>query len=130
MWHSASCSSPEFVAKISPRPILILHGARDRVTTYEEAFSLVRLAKPPVGLHPLDGTDHFVFVDPDPRIGLTLRSWLDRYFSAAQRPLRWRNLAAVAVRRISDDARANQQRRSSGRVRPDYQRQTLTPWRQ
>jgi uncharacterized protein len=72
----------EFAAKVSPRPILILHSARDRVTTYEEAFSLVRRAKPPVELHLLDGTDHFMFVNADPRVTSTLRSWLDRYFPA------------------------------------------------
>ncbi len=70
----------EFVGRISPRPLLILHSARDSVTTYEEAFSLVRLAKPPVELHLLDGTDHFMFVNADPRVTFTLRNWLDRYF--------------------------------------------------
>ena len=72
----------EFVGRISPRPLLILHSARDTVTNYEEAFSLVRLAKPPVELHLLDGTDHFMFVNPDPRVAATLRTWLDRYFPA------------------------------------------------
>ena len=70
----------EFAAKVSPRPMLILHSARDTVTTYEEAFSLVRMAKPPVELHLLDGTDHFMFVNADPRVTFTLRNWLDRYF--------------------------------------------------
>ena len=72
----------EVIAKISPRPILILHSARDRVTNYEEAFSMVRLAKPPVELHLMDGTNHFMFVNPDPRVGFVLRNWLDRYFPA------------------------------------------------
>jgi uncharacterized protein len=70
----------EFAAKISPRPLLILHSARDRVTRYEEAFSLVRHAGPPVELYLFDGTNHFMFVDPDPRVGATLRQWLERYF--------------------------------------------------
>ena len=34
----------ELIAKIAPRPILILHSARDRVCNFEEAFSLMRLA--------------------------------------------------------------------------------------
>jgi uncharacterized protein len=72
----------EFVGRISPRPVLILHSARDRVTNYEEAFSLVRLAKPPVELHLLDGTDHFMFVNADPRVTSILRDWLERYFPA------------------------------------------------
>jgi hypothetical protein len=70
----------EMIAKISPRPILILHSARDRVCNYEEAFSLARHAKPPFELHLLDGIDHFMFVDTDPRVALTLRNWLDKYF--------------------------------------------------
>jgi pimeloyl-ACP methyl ester carboxylesterase len=72
----------EFAAKISPRPVLILHSARDSVTKFEEAFSLVRQALPPVELHLLDGTDHFMFVNADPRVTFTLRNWLDRYFPA------------------------------------------------
>ena len=70
----------EFAAKVSPRPLLILHSAGDTVTKNEEAFSLVRHAKPPVELHLLDGTNHFMFVDADPRVAFTLRNWLDRYF--------------------------------------------------
>jgi hypothetical protein len=52
------------------------------VTNYEEAFSLVRRAKPPVELHLLDGPTHFMFVNADPRVALTLHSWLERYFPA------------------------------------------------
>jgi uncharacterized protein len=70
----------EMIGKISPRPILILHSARDRVCNYEEAFSLARHAKPPFELHLLDGADHFMFVNADPRVTVTLRNWLDKYF--------------------------------------------------
>jgi uncharacterized protein len=70
----------EMIAKIAPRPILILHSARDRVCNFEEAFSLMRLAKPPIELHLIDGADHFMFVDPDPRVGFILRNWLDKFF--------------------------------------------------
>jgi hypothetical protein len=70
----------EMIGRISPRPILILHSARDRVCNYEEAFSMARLAKPPFELHLMDGADHFMFVDTDPRVAFTLRNWMDRYF--------------------------------------------------
>jgi pimeloyl-ACP methyl ester carboxylesterase len=63
-----------------PRPILILHSARDRVCNFEEAFSLMRQALPPVELYLIDGVDHFMFVDPDPRVAFILRNWLDRFF--------------------------------------------------
>jgi uncharacterized protein len=72
----------EFAGKISPRPLLVLHSARDSVTRYEEAFSLVRHAKPPVELHLFDGTDHFMFVNADPRVTAALRHWLERYLPA------------------------------------------------
>ncbi len=70
----------EMIAKIAPRPILILHSARDRVCNFEEAFSLMRRASPPIELHLIDGADHFMFVDPDPRVGFILRNWLDKFF--------------------------------------------------
>jgi fermentation-respiration switch protein FrsA (DUF1100 family) len=70
----------EMMARISPRPVLILHSARDRVCNYDEAFSLARMAEPPFELHLLDGADHFMFVDANPQVAFTLRNWLDRYF--------------------------------------------------
>lgn len=75
----------ELIAKIAPRPILILHSARDRVCNFEEAFSLMRRASPPAELHLIDGVDHFMFVDPDPRVAFILRDWLDRFFPINQR---------------------------------------------
>jgi uncharacterized protein len=70
----------DMVARIGPRPVLILHSAGDRVCTADEAFSLARLAKPPVELHLMDGANHFLFVDADPRVAFMLRNWLDRFF--------------------------------------------------
>lgn len=70
----------DLIAKISPRPLLILHSARDRVCRFEEAFSMARLANPPFELHLLEGPDHFMFVDTHPGVSATLRNWLDRHF--------------------------------------------------
>jgi uncharacterized protein len=70
----------DMIGKIGPRPVLILHSAGDRVCTADEAFSLARLAKPPVELHLMDGANHFMFVDPDPRVAFILHNWLDRFF--------------------------------------------------
>lgn len=70
----------EMIGNIAPRPILILHSARDRVCRFEEAFSMARLANPPFELHILDGPDHFMFVDTHPGVVATLRNWLDHYF--------------------------------------------------
>jgi hypothetical protein len=33
-----------------------------------------------VELHLMDGANHFLFVDSDPRIAVMLRTWLDRFF--------------------------------------------------
>jgi uncharacterized protein len=78
----------DFAEGVSPRPLLVLHSARDSVTKYEEAFSLVRRALPPVELHLFDGTDHFMFVNPDLRVVATLRDWLDRYFPARHKEMK------------------------------------------
>jgi pimeloyl-ACP methyl ester carboxylesterase len=70
----------DFAGRIAPRPLLVMHSATDTVTRAEEAFALVRAAKPPVELHLLDGTTHFMFVNADARVAPTMRTWLDRYF--------------------------------------------------
>jgi hypothetical protein len=70
----------DVIDRISPRPILILHSAIDRVTNFEEAFSMVRKARPPVELHLMHGTNHFMFVNPDPRVAFILNDWLNRFF--------------------------------------------------
>ncbi len=72
----------DFVGRIAPRPLLVMHSATDTVTRAEEAFALVRAAKPPVELHLIDGTTHFMFVNADPRVAPTMKLWLDRYFPA------------------------------------------------
>jgi hypothetical protein len=72
----------EMIGRIAPRPVLILHSARDRVCRAEEAFSLARHAGSPFELHVLDGADHFMFVDANPAVVVTLRNWLDRFFPA------------------------------------------------
>jgi len=76
----------EMVGKISPRPVLILHSSADTVTNYEEAFAFVRRGRSPIELHMLDGTTHFMFVNPDPRVASTLKTWLDRYFPLVAAP--------------------------------------------
>jgi uncharacterized protein len=81
----------EFAGRIAPRPMLIMHSATDTVTRAEEAFALVRAARPPVELHLLDGPTHFMFVNADPRVAPTMKLWLDRYF-----PVRLDDGAAAA----------------------------------
>ena len=70
----------EMIARISPRPVLLLHGATDSVTPAVESMELFKRAKPPVELHLIDGADHFMFAEENQRVVNLVREWVDRYF--------------------------------------------------
>ena len=70
----------DVVARIAPRPLLLLHAAHDSVTPTAESIELFRRARPPVELHLFDGVDHFMLREGNPRVTATLRAWLDAYF--------------------------------------------------
>jgi uncharacterized protein len=72
----------EVVARIAPRPLLLLHAAHDSVTPTAESIELFRRARPPVELHLFDGVDHFMLREGNPRVIDTLRAWLGQYFPA------------------------------------------------
>jgi uncharacterized protein len=72
----------EVVARIAPRPLLLLHAAHDSVTPTVESIELFRRARPPVELHLFDGVDHFMLREGSPRVIETLRAWLEQYFPA------------------------------------------------
>jgi fermentation-respiration switch protein FrsA (DUF1100 family) len=72
----------EVVARIAPRPLLLLHAAHDSVTPTAESIELFRRARPPVELHLFDGVDHFMLREGNPRVIATLRGWLEKYFPA------------------------------------------------
>jgi uncharacterized protein len=74
----------DVVARIAPRPLLLLHSAHDSVTPTAESIELFRRARPPVELHLFDGVDHFMLREGNPRVVQTLRAWLDRYFPASR----------------------------------------------
>jgi uncharacterized protein len=74
----------DVVARIAPRPLLLLHSAHDSVTPTAESIELFRRARPPVELHLFDGVDHFMLREGNPRVAQTLRAWLDRYFPASR----------------------------------------------
>jgi pimeloyl-ACP methyl ester carboxylesterase len=73
----------EMIGRISPRPVLLLHGAGDSVTPALESMELFKRAKPPVELHLIDGADHFVFSEDNYRIVELIRGWLLKYFPVA-----------------------------------------------
>jgi pimeloyl-ACP methyl ester carboxylesterase len=70
----------DMIAAISPRPILLLHAVKDNVTPSSESIELFKKAKQPVELHMIDGVDHFMFAESNPRVTDLVKGWLAAYF--------------------------------------------------
>jgi len=68
------------IAAISPRPVLLLHAVKDSVTPSTESIELYKRAKPPVELHLIDGVDHFMFAESNPRVATLVKEWLAAFF--------------------------------------------------
>jgi uncharacterized protein len=64
--------------RIAPRPLLILHSARDEVIAPEGSIELFRSAGSHGDLHILGGVDHFMFGEDDSRVAEIVRTWLKR----------------------------------------------------
>jgi alpha-beta hydrolase superfamily lysophospholipase len=75
----------EVVARIAPRPLLLLHPASDAVTPSEQSIELFRHASMPADLHLFAGIDHFIFSDDNTMVLDLLKGWLRRYLPAEQR---------------------------------------------
>ena len=73
----------EMIGRISPRPVLLLHGANDSVTPPGESIELFKRAKSPAELHLVEGADHFMFAEDNQRLVRLVRDWLDRFFPAS-----------------------------------------------
>jgi uncharacterized protein len=73
----------EVVHRISPRPVLFLHGSDDTVTPTEQSVRLWELAGQPKDLVLITGTDHFPLAGDNPRTRGILKGWLDRYLPVA-----------------------------------------------
>jgi pimeloyl-ACP methyl ester carboxylesterase len=72
----------EVVAKIAPRPLLLLHSTSDSVTPVEQSIELFRHAGQPTELHLFADTDHFMFAESNTRVRRIVRDWLADYFAA------------------------------------------------
>jgi pimeloyl-ACP methyl ester carboxylesterase len=72
----------DVVAKIAPRPLLLLHPSVDSVTPTEQSIELFRHAGQPTELHLFAGMDHFLLGDKEPAAENLLRDWLARFFPA------------------------------------------------
>ena len=72
----------EVVARIAPRPLLLLHSASDSVTPVEQSIALFRQAGQPTELHLFADTDHFMFAESNTRVRQVVQDWLADYFPA------------------------------------------------
>jgi uncharacterized protein len=72
----------ELVGKIAPRPLLLIHAARDSVTPTEQSIEMFKRAGQPAELHLFSGLDHFLFAEKSTRVWTMMRGWLDTYFPA------------------------------------------------
>lgn len=70
----------DVVGNIAPRPLLLLHAARDSVTPTEESIELFKRAGQPTELHLIADVDHFMWGEQNPRVIHLVRDWLERYF--------------------------------------------------
>jgi alpha-beta hydrolase superfamily lysophospholipase len=72
----------DVVGGIAPRPLLLLHSARDSVTPTEQSIDLFLSAGQPTDLHLMADVDHFMFTHQSPLVAGLIRNWLDKYFPA------------------------------------------------
>jgi uncharacterized protein len=71
----------QLVAKIPPRPLLIVHGANDDIVPLTDARELVDAANDSAELRVLAGAGHMLLHDP--RAIALLLGWFDRHLGAA-----------------------------------------------
>jgi fermentation-respiration switch protein FrsA (DUF1100 family) len=69
----------DHVARIAPRPLLIVHPASDRMVPATEAMELYKRAGQPSELFLIAGEDHFPLSGKNPKSPLIIKMWLDRY---------------------------------------------------
>jgi hypothetical protein len=74
----------EVVGNIAPRPLLLIHSAKDSVTPTEQSIEMFKRAGQPAELHLFAGLDHFLFAEQSTRVWNMMRQWLDTYFPATK----------------------------------------------
>jgi hypothetical protein len=74
----------EVVGNIAPRPLLLIHAAKDSVTPTEQSVEMFKRAGQPSELHLFAGLDHFLFAEKSTRVWTMMRGWLDAYFPAVK----------------------------------------------
>ena len=66
----------DFAHRIAPRPLLILHSAKDEVISAENSVDLFHSAGNHGDLHIVGGVDHFMFSENDTRVADIMKNWL------------------------------------------------------
>lgn len=70
----------DVVGKIAPRPLLLLHPARDSVTPTEQSIDLFAHAGQPTDLHLVADVDHFILAEGNTLVRHLVRDWLAKHF--------------------------------------------------
>ena len=70
----------DVVGNIAPRPLLLMHAARDSVTPTEQSIELFKRAGEPTELHLLSDVDHFLLAEQNHRARTIVKDWLDRFY--------------------------------------------------
>jgi uncharacterized protein len=72
----------DVAGRIAPRPLLLLHSAKDSVTPTEQSVDLFHCAGQPTDLHLMADVDHFMFSHASPLVADLIRNWLDQHLPA------------------------------------------------
>ena len=70
----------EVVGRIAPRPLLLMHPAKDTVTPTEQSVELFQHAGQPTDLHLVAGVDHFLMAEGNTVVHNLVRDWLALHF--------------------------------------------------
>jgi len=70
----------DVVGNIAPRPLLLLHPARDSVTPTEQSIDLFLRAGQPTDLHLVADVDHFMLSESNTLVVTLVRNWLEKHF--------------------------------------------------
>ncbi len=70
----------DVVENIAPRPLLLMHAAKDSVTPTEQSIELFKRAGQPTELHLLTDVDHFLLAEQSHRARAIVKGWLDRFY--------------------------------------------------
>jgi hypothetical protein len=74
----------DVVAKIAPRPLLLLHPSDDSVTPSRQSLDLFAKAGQPTDLHLIAGADHWILSEDDPLVMGVLQHWIGKHLPVRQ----------------------------------------------